>query len=564
VELAYPFPKMNVIQAIQDYITKMVSSAPGMKCLLLDKETAGIVSMVFSQSQIIQKEVCLFERIDASNRETMLHLKAIAFLRPTADNLRNLQAELKDPKYGEYHLFFSNTVKNSYLEELAEADIHEVIQQVHEYFADFFAINVDTLTLNLDGLVSTTQSDFRPLLGRAVDGLTACILSLRRQPSVRVSGKSQMVQKVFAELQARVNQDPSLFDFKKTDTPPLLLILDRVDDPVTPLLTQWTYQAMVHEVFGISNNRVNLKKHTAVKKELEEVILSPDQDSWFKQTMYMNFGDLGVKIKELVDDYQQKSQSNQKIETIEDIKRFVEQFPEFKKMAGNVFKHVTLVSELSKAVEDRALLEVSELEQELANNHSHNEHLDMLRSHFRNPKTKPHDLLKLTMLYALRYETSTNDLPNLMKELEAANVEKSKVELITLLLNYAGASKRGGDLFGTKSIFKRGIKSLQRGLKGVQNIYTEHKPLLKSVLDQVLVNKLRTDEYPYVQGNPTRDAPQDIIIFIVGGITYEESFTVHQFNVSNPNVRMVLGGTSVHNSSSFLKDVASLRDLDYR
>ena len=34
-----------------------------------------------------------------------------------------------------------------------------------------------------------------------------------------------------------------------------MLIVDRRDDPVTPLLAQWTYQAMVHELLGISNNR---------------------------------------------------------------------------------------------------------------------------------------------------------------------------------------------------------------------------------------------------------------------------------------------------------------------
>jgi hypothetical protein len=32
------------------------------------------------------------------------------------------------------------------------------------------------------------------------------------------------------------------------------------DDPVTPLLSQWTYRAMVHELIGISNNRVLLTK----------------------------------------------------------------------------------------------------------------------------------------------------------------------------------------------------------------------------------------------------------------------------------------------------------------
>jgi len=37
-------------------------------------------------------------------------------------------------------------------------------------------------------------------------------------------------------------QESSLFSFKQPDVPPLLLILDRRNDPVTPLLNQWTYQ----------------------------------------------------------------------------------------------------------------------------------------------------------------------------------------------------------------------------------------------------------------------------------------------------------------------------------
>lgn len=38
--------------------------------------------------------------------------------------------------------------------------------------------------------------------------------------------------------------------------PPLLLIIDRRSDPVTPLLTQWTYQAMLHEEFGLRHGKV--------------------------------------------------------------------------------------------------------------------------------------------------------------------------------------------------------------------------------------------------------------------------------------------------------------------
>lgn len=46
--------------------------------------------------------------------------------------------------------------------------------------------------------------------------------------------------------------------------------------------------------------------------------------------------------------------------------KFVENYPEYKKNHGNVSKHVTLVTEMSKIVEERKLMLVSETEQELA------------------------------------------------------------------------------------------------------------------------------------------------------------------------------------------------------
>lgn len=155
----------------------------------------------------------------------------------------------------------------------------------------------------------------------------------------------------------------------------MLLVLDRRDDPATPLLIQWTYQAMVHELLGIKNSRVDMRSVPGIRKDMQEIVLSSEQDPWFKQTMYLNFGDLGVKIKELVDEFQDKTKSNQSIQSIgtchnfstkpftEDIKKFVEEYPLFRKLSGNVTKHVTLMSELSRIVDVRQLLVVSELEQ---------------------------------------------------------------------------------------------------------------------------------------------------------------------------------------------------------
>lgn len=177
-----------------------------------------------------------------------------------------------------------------------------------------------------------------------------------------------------------MTQEDQLFDFRKTDTPPILLVLDRRDDPVTPLLTQWTYQAMVHELLGIKNGRVDLSDVPDIRPELKEIVLQQDQDPFFKKNMYLNFGDLGQNAKEYVEQYASKRQGGGNLESIADMKRFIEEYPEFRKLSSNVTKHITLVGELSRRVGEDSLLDVSELEQSIACNDNHSNDLKVSQS----------------------------------------------------------------------------------------------------------------------------------------------------------------------------------------
>ena len=47
--------------------------------------------------------------------------------------------------------------------------------------------------------------------------------------------------------------------------------------------------------------------------------------------------------------------------------------------------------------------------------------------------------------------------------------------------------------------------------------------------------------------SPPPRRPQDVIVFIVGGATYAEALAVAQLNRATQGVRIVLGGTNIHN-----------------
>lgn len=107
----------------------------GMKVLLLDSVTTQVVAMVYSQSQILEKEVYLVERMDAEH-EPMQHLKAVYFIRPTKENIQTLCAEIGRPRFAEYHVFFSSICPHELLQQLAAADEHEGEQQQHSSLKD--------------------------------------------------------------------------------------------------------------------------------------------------------------------------------------------------------------------------------------------------------------------------------------------------------------------------------------------------------------------------------------------------------------------------------------------
>jgi len=334
-----------------------------------------------------------------------------------------------------------------------------------------------------------------------------------------------------------------------------LLILDRKDDAVTPLLTQCTFQAMVHEMIGIENNLVDLSKCPSLKKDADakQVVLSPEHDQFFKENMYKNFGDLGIALKELADKYQAQAQINQNINTIEDIKHFVVEFPQFKQLMSNLSKHMKLMQELQSQVAKRNLLDVSELEQSLACHEDITAAQKSLEEMIRNPSMDSTDLLRLVMLYMLRYENHPNfNLDKWISMLEERKISKEDIRLLSVLKQYGGQAARSPvDIFENRDFFQIARGSFKRGLLGVTNIFTQHKPLLHSILTDLIKGKLRENIYPFALGAPIIQKTVQIIVFVVGGITFEEALTAAEISVQN-NVSIILGGTTIHNTKSFL------------
>ncbi|KMZ68788.1 vacuolar protein sorting 45 [Zostera marina] len=558
---------MVLISACREYVGRMLQDISGMKVLILDSHTVGIVSVVYSQTDLLQNEVFLVELVDTISKESMSHLKAVYFVRPTSENIQYLRRQLANPRFGEYHLFFSNILKTTQIQVLADSDEHEVVQQVREFYADFCAIDPFHFTLNMPSNhmymlpAVVDPPSLQNFCDRAVDGISAIFLSLKRRPVIRYQRTSDVAKRIAQETAKLMYEHESgLFDFRRTEISPLLLIIDRRDDPVTPLLNQWTYQAMVHELLEINDNKVDLRNVGKIPKDQQEVVLSSEQDAFFKTNMYANFGDLGMNTKGMVDEFQQVAKSNQNIQTIEDMAKFVDNYPEYRKMQGNVSKHVTMVTEMSRIVEERKLMLVSQTEQELACNGGQAAAFEAVNALLTNDSVSDIDRIRLVMLYALRYEKeSPVQLMQLFNKL-ASRSAKYKSGLVQFLLKQAGVDKRTGDLYGNRDLMNI-ARNMARGLQGVENVYTQHQPLIFQTMESIIKGRLKDVDYPFFGNHFQQGRPQEVVIFITGGTTFEEARTVALHNAANPGIRFILGGSLILNFKRFLKDLEEAQKI---
>lgn len=308
---------------------------------------------------------------------------------------------------------------------------------------------------------------------------------------------------------------------------------------------------MIHEMIGINNHRVKLTNG-------EEIVINPDQDEFFGKNMYKNYGEMAEELNRLVSEFKLKHQSQAKVESIQDMQRFMETYPEFKKYSGNVTKHVNIMSEISRKVDKKKLLAVSEIEQEIAIKSSKSEHTSSVKEILEDPDVDNFEKVRLVMIYALRYEGDSNidKFKTLLKE---HDVKDTHIDLIDIVIKYAGKSKRSPFLFSKGSnILSSALDIFTSNFKDVKNVFTQHKSCMRSIIEQMTNGKLSETEFPFVANSPANTKTTDIIVFIVGGATFQEAKEVAEFNAISPEYNIILGGTTIHNSQTFIAEATEV------
>ncbi|CAI6506270.1 AIS_HP2_G0018200.mRNA.1.CDS.1 [Saccharomyces cerevisiae] len=571
---------MNLFDVADYYINKIVTSRSKLslanvnehqriKILLLDKNTTPTISLCATQSDLLKQEIYLVEKIENEQREVSRHLRCLVYVKPTEETLQCLLRELRNPRYGEYQIFFNNIVSKSQLERLAESDDMEAVTKVEEIFQDFFILNQDLFSLDLQPkeFLSNKLVWSESGIAGCTNSLVSVLLSLKIKPEIRFEGASKLCERLAKEVFYEIGKNErTFFDFPVVDSTPVLLILDRKTDPITPLLQPWTYQSMINEYIGIKRNIVDLSKVPKIDKDLEKVTLSSKQDGFFKDTMYLNFGELGDKLKQYVTNYKDKTQTNSQIDSIEDIKNFIEKYPEFRKLSGNVAKHMAIVGELDRQLKTRNIWEISEIEQNLSAHEANEGDFSDLVKLLQNENVDKYYKLKLACIYSLTHQINSDKTHQLIELLTQQLLPEDVNFFHRFKSFFSHQSKTAQSKHDKDDILSELARRFNSRMNSksntAENVYMQHIPEISSLLTELSKNELSRDRFKTVGGQNRgttqnrMDMPQDVILFVIGGVTYEEARLVHEFNETmNTRMRVVLGGTSILSTKEYMNSI---------
>ena len=243
---------MDLITLTRSRVDLMLNNVgTGMKVMLMDSETTSSLSLSTPQSEIMKKEVFLFEYLHArnshpANKISLGFLKCVVLMRPTKDNIRMLCMELNKPRFGSYYIYLTNKIPKTDLKVLAESDVNEVVQDVKEMPSDFMALEAHVFSLGLNRPVLASATSWSPdMFQTSLDSLKSLTWALK------VGSGSQVAylraSNICEELATGLYQQLNSQDYTTVNnSPATVVVLDRRMDPVTPLLNQWTYQVIYY------------------------------------------------------------------------------------------------------------------------------------------------------------------------------------------------------------------------------------------------------------------------------------------------------------------------------
>jgi len=205
---------------------------------------------------------------------------------------------------------------------------------------------------------------------------------------------------------------------------PTLLLLDRSFDPLSPLLHEFTYQAMAYDLLPVHDDRYAYHFVGNNNKQQTRDVLLNDTDELWSRNRLMHIADLGKQInvdyKKFISDHPEAAKlakkSDGKAKELKEMIAGLQNIPKFQATSALYSQHMAITGQLMTKYNQCGLEQIATLEQNMATGEdsagkAFKAALPELKSLLQNSDLplSPVDKMRLLMIYVITQDGIRQD-----------------------------------------------------------------------------------------------------------------------------------------------------------
>ncbi|KAL8170610.1 hypothetical protein V2J09_022414 [Rumex salicifolius] len=622
--------------------TKSGSSKSTWKVLIMDKLTVKIMSCACKMADITEEGVSLVEDIH-KRRQPLPTMDAIYFIQPSKENIVMFMSDMsgKKPLYKKAFVFFSSPVSKEFVTHIKRDGT--VLPRI----GGLSEINLEYFAFDSKGFVTDNERSLEELFGDEENyqrgdaclnvmatRIATVFASLRELPFVRYRAAKSLDTNTMTtyrdliptKLAAGVwncltKYKATIPNFPHTETCELL-ILDRSVDQIAPIIHEWTYDAMCHDLLNIEGSKYvqEVPSKTGGPPEKKEVLLDEHDPIWL-ELRHAHIADASERLHEKMTNFvaknraaqiQQGSREGVALST-RDLQKMVQALPQYSEQIDKISLHVEIAGKINKILRESGLKDLGQLEQDLVfGDAGTKEILNFLRT---KEDLSRENKLRLLMIYAAAYpEKFEGEKGSKLMQLAKLSPDDMIAIRNIKLLEGIPETKKSSSGFSLKFDLHKKKHAARKDRTGEETQWqlSRFYPIIEDLLEKVSKGELPKKEYPCMNDpSPTfhgtnaaslqnfeapagqsvrtrrptwarprnsddgyasdsmlrrtssdvRRVGQRIFIFIVGGATRSELRACHKLT-TKLNREIILGASSIDDPHQFITKLKMLSMVD--
>uniref|UniRef100_A0ACD5Z448 Uncharacterized protein n=3 Tax=Avena sativa TaxID=4498 RepID=A0ACD5Z448_AVESA len=364
------------------------------KVLIMDKFTVKIMSYSCKMAEITEEGVSLVEDL-YKRRQPLPSMDAIYFIQPTKENIIMFLSDMsgRSPLYKKAYVFFSSPIQKDLVSQIKkDTSVLPRIGALSEMNLEYFPIDSQGFITDheraLEELFCESAEGFNKYnacLNTMATRISTVFASMREFPRVHyrvaktidASTMTTLRDMVPTKIAAGVwnylsKYRTSIPEFPRTETCELLIV-DRSVDQIAPIIHEWTYDAMCHDLLFMDGNKYvhEVPSKNGSASEKREVLLE-DHDPVWLELRHAHIADASERLHDKMTHFVSKNKAAQLhqartggVLSTRDLQKMVQALPQYSDQIDKLSLHVEIAGKLNSIIREQCLRDVGQLEQDL-------------------------------------------------------------------------------------------------------------------------------------------------------------------------------------------------------